>query len=83
MNISRGERRVAAVLRIHPTDSVTITVEEGTTRDVVWISAYQEHPNDMRVYVPISFHIPIEEFRELCAELANFAREVEPELLPF
>lgn len=82
MNISHGERHVASVLRIKPNDTVYITVEEGTTRDVVWISANQKHPEHQRLYVPISFQMSLEDFREMCRELSAFAAHVEPELLP-
>jgi uncharacterized protein YecE (DUF72 family) len=79
--VKRAERKVAASLYLEVTEMTKVTIQEGELdRTMVWVTVYQKPLKEGTFQSPISFHITLDEFRELCRVMAQFADEIAPEV---
>jgi hypothetical protein len=81
MIVRHVERKVAASLYLEVTETTKVTIQEGELDGtMVWITVYQKPSRNDLLQSPISFHITLDEFRELCRVMAQFADEITPEV---
>jgi hypothetical protein len=74
VNISRSERRIAAVVRAEIKDGLKMVVQEGATdQDQFWVEFYAADPGSLTVR-SLSFNLPREDLAALGALLQEFAR---------